>query len=59
MNRPARPGRFPLALDRLAGAGRPAATELLRPQRPLQHAAQHAAAQGQVRRKAWDWIPRR
>jgi protein-L-isoaspartate(D-aspartate) O-methyltransferase len=47
MNRPARPGRFPLALDRLAGAGRPAATELLRPQRPLQHAAQHAAAQGQ------------
>ncbi|MDZ7590372.1 MAG: protein-L-isoaspartate(D-aspartate) O-methyltransferase [Rubrivivax sp.] len=46
MNRPARPVRFPLALDRLAGSARPAATELLRPQRPLQHAAQHAAAQG-------------
>ncbi|MDP1650597.1 MAG: protein-L-isoaspartate(D-aspartate) O-methyltransferase [Rubrivivax sp.] len=43
MKGPARPGRFPLALDRLAGAGKPASTELLRPQRPLQHAADHAA----------------
>ncbi|HSM20943.1 MAG TPA: protein-L-isoaspartate(D-aspartate) O-methyltransferase [Rubrivivax sp.] len=47
MNRPARPVRFPLALNRLAGGARPAAPELLRPQRPLQHAAEHAAAQGQ------------
>ena len=47
MNRPARPARFPLALDRLAGGAKPPVTELLRPQRPLQHAAQHAAAQGQ------------
>jgi protein-L-isoaspartate(D-aspartate) O-methyltransferase len=39
--------RFPLALNRLAGGARPAAPELLRPQRPLQHAAEHAAAQGQ------------
>lgn len=46
MKGPARPGRFPLALDRLAGTGRPASTELLRPQRPLQHAAQHAAGKG-------------
>ena len=44
MNRPARPGRFPLALDRLAGSARSAAPEVLRPQRPLQHAAQQAAA---------------
>jgi protein-L-isoaspartate(D-aspartate) O-methyltransferase len=51
MNRPARPARFPLPLDRLAAGAKPVAPELLRPQRPLQHAAQHAAknaaAQGQ------------
>lgn len=36
--------RFPLALDRLRAAGaRPAAAEMLRPQRPLQHAATEAA----------------
>ncbi|MEO6662266.1 MAG: protein-L-isoaspartate O-methyltransferase, partial [Rubrivivax sp.] len=38
-----RPARFPLALDRLKGAARPTSAELLRPQRPLQHAADHAA----------------
>jgi len=47
MTRPGRAGRFPLALDRMKGGARPAATELLRPQRPLQHAAEHAAARGQ------------
>ena len=47
MNRPQRPGRFPLALDRLADGGKPVAAELLRPQRPLQHAAEHSAARGQ------------
>jgi len=47
MNRPARPGRFPLALDRLTGAPKAPGGAVLRPQRPLQHAAQRAAAQGQ------------
>ncbi|MBU6257321.1 MAG: protein-L-isoaspartate O-methyltransferase [Burkholderiales bacterium] len=38
--------RFPLALDRVGAAPRTRpATELLRPQRPLQHAAQHAQQQ--------------
>lgn len=37
--------RFPLALDRLQGSARPASQDLLRPQRPLQHAAQAAARQ--------------
>ncbi|MEO5733042.1 MAG: protein-L-isoaspartate(D-aspartate) O-methyltransferase [Rubrivivax sp.] len=41
---PRRP-RFPLALDRLKGPARPAASDLLRPQRPLQHAADHALRQ--------------
>ncbi len=40
-----RPPRFPLALDRLKGGARPAASDLLRPQRPLQHAADHALRQ--------------
>ena len=36
--------RFPVALDSLRGtASRPAAAEMLRPQRPLQHAASEAA----------------
>lgn len=39
----AKPARFPLALDRLKGPARPASADLLRPQRPLQHAADHAA----------------
>jgi protein-L-isoaspartate(D-aspartate) O-methyltransferase len=41
--------RFPLALDRMSGPSRSrtasAATEVLRPQRPLQHAAREAARQ--------------
>ncbi|HOL36776.1 MAG TPA: rRNA adenine N-6-methyltransferase family protein [Rubrivivax sp.] len=41
MSRPGR--RFPLPLARLHGAPRPATRELLRPQRPLQQAAQDAA----------------
>ncbi len=48
MNRPARPGRFPLGLDRLADSGKSPAPDLLRPQRPLQHAAEHAAGRGQA-----------
>ena len=41
---PARPpARFPLPLDRLQGAARPASRELVRPQRPLQQAAADAA----------------
>jgi protein-L-isoaspartate(D-aspartate) O-methyltransferase len=47
MSRPVRPGRFPLALDRVKGGAAPASTGLLRPQRPLQHAAEHAVARGQ------------
>ena len=47
MNRPERPVRFPLALDRLAAGSKPGATPLLRPQRPLEHAAHHAAARAQ------------
>jgi protein-L-isoaspartate(D-aspartate) O-methyltransferase len=35
--------RFPLGLDQLKGNARPASPELLRPQRPLQHAAETAA----------------
>ena len=35
--------RFPVALNRVQGRTRAAATELLRPQGPLQHAAQSAA----------------
>jgi protein-L-isoaspartate(D-aspartate) O-methyltransferase len=38
-----RPSRFPVALDRVHGPARTAATEVLRPQRPLQHAAEDAA----------------
>jgi protein-L-isoaspartate(D-aspartate) O-methyltransferase len=41
--------RFPLALDRIHGRGRPAAAELLRPQLPLQHAAQTAEQQASGR----------
>ena len=41
--RPNRPGRFPLPLDRLQGAARPAGRELLRPQRLLQDAAADVA----------------
>lgn len=37
--------RFPLDLGQVHGAPRPTATELLRPQRPLQHAAQDAQQQ--------------
>lgn len=44
-----RPPRFPVPLDQLhgkaPGPSRKPATELLRPQRPLQHAAEHAAKQ--------------
>ncbi|MDP1899931.1 MAG: protein-L-isoaspartate(D-aspartate) O-methyltransferase [Rubrivivax sp.] len=40
---PTRPARFPVALDRVHGHERPACTDLLRPQGPLQHAAQDAA----------------
>jgi protein-L-isoaspartate(D-aspartate) O-methyltransferase len=46
MNAPPRGPRFPVALDRLGGAGRPAAgpaAPLARPQRPLQEAARDAA----------------
>jgi protein-L-isoaspartate(D-aspartate) O-methyltransferase len=43
MSRPPRQGRFPLPLERLGGAARPPARELLRPQRPLQQAAADAA----------------
>ncbi|MBA4177933.1 MAG: protein-L-isoaspartate O-methyltransferase [Leptothrix sp. (in: Bacteria)] len=39
----ARPPRFPVALDRMIGAAKPAAGTTLRPQAPLQHAAQAAA----------------
>jgi len=43
-DRPARPpARFPLPLDRLGSAARPAERELLRPQRPLRQAAEDAA----------------
>lgn len=38
-----RAARFPLALDRLKGPARTPSADLLRPQRPLQHAADHAA----------------
>ncbi len=41
MTRNPRPGRFPLALDQVHGPARNAATPVLRPQRPLQHAADH------------------
>lgn len=37
--------RFPLGLDRLQPAARSASQDLLRPQRPLQHAAEAAAKQ--------------
>jgi protein-L-isoaspartate(D-aspartate) O-methyltransferase len=43
MERPPRPGRFPLPLDRLQGNARPAAREMLRPQRPLHEAAADVA----------------
>ncbi len=44
VTRPARGGRFPLALDQVHGAaGRPSTAEVLRPQRPLQQAAEDAA----------------
>ena len=42
--------RFPLALDRVHGRSRAAGSELLRPQAPLQHAAQDAAQQATGRR---------
>lgn len=42
-SRPPRSSRFPLSLDRLGGAGRKPEAPLLRPQRPLQQAAEHAA----------------
>ena len=41
-----RPPRFPLDLGQVHGIARPTTTEVLRPQRPLQHAA-HAAQQQQ------------
>ena len=37
-----KPSRFPVDLGRVHGKSRPAATDLLRPQAPLQHAAQTA-----------------
>lgn len=37
--------RFPVGLDRLQGSARPASPDVLRPQRPLQHAAEAAAQQ--------------
>ena len=37
--------RFPVGLDRLQRGSRPVAQEVLRPQRPLQHAAETAAKQ--------------
>jgi len=46
MTRPPAPPRFPVGLDRMHGGEgrtRPAATETLRPQAPLQHAAKTAA----------------
>ncbi|MFO1293381.1 MAG: protein-L-isoaspartate O-methyltransferase [Rubrivivax sp.] len=43
MNRPIRQGRFPLPLARLRDAAGPAPRALLRPQRPLEQAAQDAA----------------
>jgi len=46
MKDPQRPARFPMVLDRLGGGGKPASTGLLRPQRPLQHAVEHAAGRG-------------
>ena len=46
MSRP--PPRFPLDLGRLQGGERPQATGVLRPQRPLQHAAQDAQQQQQA-----------
>ena len=42
MTAPSRP-RFPLALERLQGAARPAPADLLRPQRPLHQAVREAA----------------
>ncbi len=42
MKPPTPPARFPLALARMQPTPRPAAPELLRPQRPLQHAAEDA-----------------
>jgi protein-L-isoaspartate(D-aspartate) O-methyltransferase len=39
---PGRGPRFPLALNRVKAASGSGSRELLRPQRPLQHAAQHA-----------------
>jgi protein-L-isoaspartate(D-aspartate) O-methyltransferase len=38
-----RPPRFPMALDRVHGAAKQPAGDVLRPQRPLQHAAESAA----------------
>ena len=44
VTRPARGGRFPLALDQMHGAvARQPGMAMLRPQRPLQHAAENAA----------------
>ncbi len=48
---PPRPPRFPLALDRMHGRGRGPAGDLLRPQAPLQHAAQAAAQQAAGRQQ--------
>jgi protein-L-isoaspartate(D-aspartate) O-methyltransferase len=43
LTRPARGGRFPLALDQMQGtAGRSLTSELLRPQRPVRQAAEDA-----------------
>ena len=44
-----RPPRFPLDLGRVHGGARPASTEVLRPQRPLHHAAQNAQQQASGR----------
>jgi protein-L-isoaspartate(D-aspartate) O-methyltransferase len=43
MTRSPRQGRFPLPLDRVHGPGRPAARDVLRPQRPMQQAVADAA----------------
>ena len=52
MRPPRPPARFPLPLNRVPGAARPltpSSNEVLRPQRPLQHAAQDAQQQASGR----------
>ena len=44
-----RPPRFPLDLGRMHGSTRPSTTQVLRPQRPLHHAAQSAQQQASGR----------